>query len=266
MKVSVDYSQNFLRSFKPDFVVNVTNGKGVLIYSKDTVGVGYFKPSNILKLTIVATTNDGLKQISQTFYLNEQKNNGIAEAKDFFKVYLDIKDQIGMATKPMIVADLSLNERTEDILLPTEPDSESSTDIVPSLSDGPKLTPTGFSFGVPIVFAQADEPKPTVIVDIDASEGEGIEHLIVDIESDYLTSLLPFNVPIDLAHMSSTDAAMMSELGLPTDVLGKEKVRFDISQFMGPLAIGVGTSTFTLTVSDKKNNTSKGTIITTVTE
>lgn len=262
VKVTVECSENFKKTFKPDYRVVISNGKkGILTFGKDTVGAGYFAPCDFLKMTVMATTLENERFVTQTFNLNEQKANGLAEAKDYFRVVLDIKELVGAAGAPVISADLTLNERDEVITVPSE---ETPTDPEPAA--GPVLTTTGFTFGTPILFSAADEVKPTVIVDIDAVTGGGIENLIVNITSDYLNALLPFEVPIDLAHMSETDAAIIGELGLPTDVLGKTQVRFDITTFMGPLALGVGTTTFTISVTDKAGNTSTGNIITTVTE
>lgn len=281
IKVLIKCSESFISSFKPDFEVFVTNGKGTLTFKNNIIQentAGYFKPGDFLKLVVNATRIDGdpsMSEISQTFYLNEQKDNNKAEAKDFFTVYLDVQDITGEAGKPGISADLTLNERDETILVPSEPEEgggDNPGGDGGETGNGPTLTTTGFEFGkaVSLSKAAADQGNtPTIIVDIDATTGGGIENLIVKIDSKELSPLLAaMGIPeeFDMAHLDSGIIPLIKELGLDTEVLGKTTAQFDISGFMGPLALTSGTSTFSLTVTDKNGGTSTGSIIITVTD
>lgn len=278
IKVLIKCSETFLRSFKPDFEVFVTNGKGTLTFKNNTIQqntAGYFKPGDYLKLVVNATRIDGdpsMSEVSQTFYLNEQKENNKAEAKDFFTVYLDVQDVTGEAGKPGISADLTLNERDETVLVPSEPEEGGGDNPGGETGDGPVLTTTGFEFGksVSLSKAAADQGNtPTIIVDIDATAAGGIENLIVKIDSKELSPLLSaMGIPeeFDMAHLDEGLKPLIQELGLDTEVLGKKTAKFDISGFMGPLALTSGTSTFSLSVTDKNGGTSTGSIIITVTD
>ena len=281
IKVLIKCSENFLNSFKPDFEVLVTNGKGILTFKNNTIQnntAGYFKPGDYLKLTVNAMRingNSAMDEVSQTFYLNEQKENNKAEAKDFYTVYLDVQDVTGEAGKPGISADLTLNERDETVLVPSEPEEgggDNPGEGGGETGDGPALTTTGFEFGnaVSLSKAAADQGNtPIIIVDIDATEGGGIENLVVKIDSKELSPLLAaMGIPeeFDIAHLDADVKPLIQELGLDTEVLGKKTAQFDISGFMGPLALTSGTSTFTLTVTDKNGGTSTGSIIITVTD
>ena len=262
VKVQIVLSDEFLASFRDDYAVTITNGESVLIFDSHTPLTGYFKATDILRMTVCATTQEGNEVRYRTTLAGP---DGTIKPKDFFLVNLqiDVAD-VTVEKDEILQVDTELIQEEVSITIPT-PNEE--TDPTPPTGDGPTITGDGFDITQPVTFTQAEAATVQVRVNIEAESG--ISNLKVQIDSPYLTPevLGMFGIPLefDMANLDPELAKNFSDIGLATDnIKGETSVVFDISAFMALL--NVNTHKFHLTVVEANGGTTQQTLTVTMTE
>ncbi|OHX64599.1 DUF4493 domain-containing protein [Flammeovirga pacifica] len=225
MKVSVSYDAAFDNYFE-DYHVVISNGmtSGSLDFLKSESRPGYFKV-NPLSLEMFVKTLDG-QEFSKTFKIED------VAARDYHKIVFS--PQIGDGSISIEIDD-STNDKEIDIEIPNEdldPDA-----IVSIIGDG-------FDIDQPLEISSGNEPD--VVLNIEA--GNGIDYLIIEIESDVLTPEELESVGL-VAKFDIANVDPESELGQSLKALGfigdtpiknQKAIDFDLTQFM-PLLTMLGT-------------------------
>ncbi len=274
----------FIEKFKNDYSITITNGEaGNYIFTKDNISKKiYFKvpekATNSIQMSVKATTTDGVS-ISQLYTIQKPDNaDGTSSllAGDAFSIKIKPGDDpIIQPGKPVvnleITVDLTMTETNTVIEIPTENivfNPGGSVD--PGQDNKGEIQVTGlpktYNFST-----NMDDPVDPVQVQISAPNG--ITKLIVRISSDnegFMSTLAGFGLadPFDLANpgdllgVLSGSLADQEGIGLIDSndpILGKTSYLFDVTEFMTLLKLyGISKNTFSITVSDGKNEDVSG--------
>lgn len=261
MKVTIRCSERFLNEFNDNFqfvVKSSTDGfatdpKVFLTYTKReiTAGIsGYFNPAS-LRIEF-----EGTRKLDNTEITDTREISGGA-AKDHHVLNYDAQETGGVEiSKGGITVDYTVNNKTEEIIIPGE--DETPVDPVDPPVDpvDPPVDPTdppaneylptitGNGIGTPLRLSDAQAISAAVQVSVAALNGKTIQSLMVEIDSPYLTKefLAGVNMPtkFDLANFTNDEAGqtlkgMLAELGLISvddPVKGKTSYSFSIGTFM----------------------------------
>lgn len=301
--VSFVLSDDFLNSCTDDYAIIITNGTGVLTLSKGDPFVVYIKSGSSISITIKATDKKTQTPVMKTFKLADKDGN--VNSQDLFTVTIKeleeeiipddpIKPDPTPDPDPMpdpdpdpdpetpsaggnltIKVDVTLNEKPIDIIVPSNPDSNTPGDDDNDNNQGGDDNPvgtlavTGDGIDSPAIFKKGSSGN--VVVKIDASNG--LSNLNVQIDSPLLPpdelEAIGLKSDFDLANVSGELKTALSGLGFPTgnEVSGQTNVTFDISKFVPMLGVlGTGVSKFHLSVTDAKGNSVSKTITIEITE
>ena len=271
VKVTVEFSQDLLKIMGDDCVVNVNLGKGNLDFEKGELRAGYFAvevESNILVATFRGTIDDDYDTTVSTFEdvkagewrilrYSLKSNNQENEENGSFNTQLSVDASCTTVEKDVQV------DVNEDVI--EDPDPEPQPDNGgdepgdnpgdnPQPADGPVISATTFDI------KEAQVITTDLIIQIVINSEQPLAGLVVDIESNKLTpgelATIGLAEHLDLGNPGSMREALEG-LGFPVaeNVLGKNEVMFDITQFAGLLAaLGSGTHDFILTATDEAGN------------
>lgn len=260
VKVDLVLSSEFLKNYKDNYTITLTNGKGVLLLNKDERRSAYFMPGSVLKYTIRATTLDGKEAMLSGLLQNE---SGSIAPGDQFKVEITtvpiIPDVPVDPDKPVdpdnpsqagvsIQVNVTLVTREIEIVVPTVPvdpeEPDKPTDPVVEL----KIAGSGFDIDKTQEFTE--ESAKSAIVNVSISAPEGMAKVEVKIISPALEAILGKENPFDLISPSSTMQSILDGIKLKRPSKGDTSFMFEVGSFMQLLS--VGEHKFQVTVTDAK--------------
>ncbi len=270
VKVTVEFSQDLLKIMGDDCVVNVNLGKGNLDFKKGELQAGYFaveEESNILVATFRGTIDGYYDTTVSTFEdvkagewrilrYSLKSNNQENEENGSFNTQLSVDASCTVVEKDVQV------DVNEDVI--EDPDPEPKPDNggdepgdnpgdEPQPADGPVITALTFDI------KEAQTVSDNLEIKINVSSELPLTGLVVDIDSEQLSSLLPgvgLDTHLDLVNPGGMKQGLI-DLGFPVEdeILGQTEVSFDITQFVPMLAaLGQGTHNFILTATDEAGN------------
>ncbi|MEG0518645.1 MAG: DUF4493 domain-containing protein [Bacteroidales bacterium] len=260
MKVTIRCSERFLNEFNDNFqfvVKSSTDGftttKAFLTYTKREImeGIsGYFNPAS-LRIDF-----EGTRKLDHTEITDTREISGGA-AKDHHVLNYDAQETGGVEiSKGGISVDYTVNNKTEEIIIPGEDQTPVDPTDPPVNPTDPPVDPTdppvneylptitGDGIGTPLRLSDTQAASATVQISVAALNGKTIQSLMVEIDSPYLTKefLAGVNIPtkFDLANFATDQAGqtlkgMLAELGLISvddPVKGKTAYSFSIGTFM----------------------------------
>ncbi len=244
VKVSVAYSEALEAALGNDVIVNILVGESSLDYVKGEQRAGYFalpSSSSTIIATFTGSVNGNAVSLRKTFTNIETGQHHI----------ITFSLTTGTAN-PDIVVDADITDDDVNVDVPGE-DTEIPGGDRPGDGEDSSTVPTVTSEtlnldGVNIV---ADD----LVAKVDINVPKGVETFVVEIISEQLSPEVLTEVGLaarfDLANPGDLNEALI-ELGFPTgeNVIGKQYLPFDISQFMPLLAMFPGTHQFRLIVTD----------------
>lgn len=285
MRVSILYSDELKEKLGDDVTVTVVvNDEGSLVYTPTETRSGYFEvlPGST---TMVATFHGTIQGESAPVTL--EKTYADVQAGTHYKITFklktnsgDIPDEYGGITLDsglVLDGDVETEDVNSDITLdedviegdrPGEGTDDPPTGPDPSGPDDPAEDAITFTC------ATIDFTKANAIIDgteykVVIGAPAGVAHLVVNISSTdtaFIEQLPTVGVPttFDLAYPKDQgEIDAFTSLGFPygNDVIGKQEVVFNITDFVPLLAAFSGTHTFTLTATDANNITKSVNVI-----
>ena len=274
VKVTVEFSQDLLKIMGDDCNVKVELGKGKgdlgLNFTKSEQRAAYFaveEESNILVATFQGTIDGYYDTTVSTFEdvkagewrilrYSLKSNNQENEENGSFNTQLSVDASCTTVEKDVQV------DVNEDVI--EDPDPEPKPDNggdepgdnpgdEPQPADGPVITALTFDI------KEAQTVSDNLEIKINVSSELPLTGLVVDIDSEQLSSLLPgvgLDTHLDLVNPGGMKQGLI-DLGFPVEdeILGQTEVSFDITQFVPMLAaLGQGTHNFILTATDEAGN------------
>lgn len=246
-KVNIGYTDDFLKVFKDDYAAIITNGTGVLTVNKDERRVAYMRSDAKVKLTISATTINGLDVISKHKIDNAQPN---ALYNLTLGIDMNVDSVIDQIKKPGITVNITMHNRDTIIeieapALPPDPDEKPDSDGKPSIKG------IGIDLSAPINMSVAEAEAGSVKLQIQIDVPGKMANLSVDIQTTNasLQPVLSGICPFDLLNLTEEMDATLTGVGLKNrPVKGDTSFLFDITDFMKLL--GAGKHDFTIKVTD----------------
>lgn len=280
LKVTVKFGDDIRALMGDDVTVTITaNDAGQLVYTADETRSGYFEVVNN-SMTMIAHfegTVDGVKTTLDTPFTDiEAGQHRIVTYST--KKSPDIPEQSGSIDPSdgiIIDADVDSEDLTgntqvdEDLIDGSDrPGQEEQPEDPGTGDDDPSTDPDDQPAAT---FEATDSPKlkldevNTVSDDFGNCKvtilcPKGIQHLNVEIQTDndnFKTTLEQVNLPLsfDLAYPGDSQEALASlNLATGDEVIGKDTVLFDITQFIPLLNPFEGNHKFIITVIDNENN------------
>lgn len=269
VKVTIEYSEDLLAVMGDDCKVNVALGRGSLDFVKGESRAGYFAVEGEGN-RLYAHFSGSVDGYVDTVY-REIENVKAGEWR-ILSYSLKSDDEPYVASGSLS-ASLSVDMQctvveqnvkidvSEDIIEDPErgdagsgDDSGETPEVPTPPSSGPVVSATAFDINEPQVITEDLEIKVEIRSEL------AIMGLTVDIESTTLTpselEAVGLAAHLDLAYPGEL-RPLLEGLGFPVaeNVLGKNELAFDITQFGGLLgALGAGTHKFIMTVEDEANN------------
>lgn len=265
VRVNLVLSPDFLRNYRDDYSITLTNGTGVLILDKNTTGSAYFMPGSILKYTIRATTRNGKKALLAGILQNE---SGSVEAGDQFTIELTTVPEVPEVPvdpeKPIdpddpsqagitIQVNVTLTTREIEIVVPTIPvDPTDPTDPVNPVDPPAGIAIAGSGFNIDEVQEFTVESAKSAVVNVSLSASGGMDKVEVRIISPALEAILGAENPFELISPSPTMQTILDGINLRRPTKGDTTFTFEIGPFMQLLT--VGDHQFQVTVTDAKGD------------
>ncbi|WP_455672171.1 DUF4493 domain-containing protein [Phocaeicola sp.] len=297
VKVTMEMTDEFMQYFAEDYSIAVNNDKGGLFFSKEETEPVFFKKydgDKSIKVAIKATNLTTGQDIQQTYILEKptDKDNGLLVEGDAFSIKLDTAKIEGTVTNPTLVnigltVDLTMTEKNETITIPVhymdmngdgnEGGGEGEDGDEP-VADAPVLTPDidnneVWTLAMSKAALLTETESHSVVIKINAPKK--IAALNVSIGTDvpaFEEAIAQLNLTsFNLCNITdaSTQKTFDEVLAIPYNdaVKGKESFDFDISAFMGLLAMyDPGTFEFTISTTDEAGKSVSNTLIVTMGE
>ena len=257
MKVSVRYTDAFLKEVEPDFTVTVSTSDGPLIFTKERIDAsdaGYFKVSPLtLDLSARRVSGEAV-----TWHMEIEE----VAAKDHHVFTLDAGGAGYADFSSGISIDYTCNEKEETIVIdipeeenPEEPEEPASVSITATAG-----------IDTPVTYSKASLPSQ---FSLSVSAPAGIRNFNVDIKSAGLRSLLDMmqmDYSVDLADMTAAEEGFWGALFQVTsaDVRDKTEVTFEIGAFL--MAMPSESNELEITVTDAKGTSLTKTLTIVITE
>lgn len=257
VRVDLALSSEFLKNYKDNYTVTLTNGKGVLILNKDEKRSAYFMPGSILKYTIKATTLDGKEAMLSGLLQNE---SGSIVSGDQFKIEItvvpvipdgpvDPDDPVDPNDPNQVAVSIqvkvTLVTREIEIVVPTIPADPVDPDDTTS-----DIEISGSGFDIDKTQEFTVESAKNAVVNVNLSAPDGMMKVEVKIISPALEAILGNENPFDLISPSSTMQAILDGIKLKRPSSGDTSFMFEIGPFMQLL--GEGEHKFQVTLTDAK--------------
>lgn len=272
VKVNVSLSDDFLKNYKDNYSITLTNGKGVLVFNKNELRTAYFMPGTTLKYTIKATTKAGKEAILSGLLKNE---SGTASGGDTFNIAIDVVPEVPeVPTDPEepvvppsqvsvgIKVEITLITREIEIVVPTEPTTpENPGDPGDPGVPATAITITGASFDIDEPQTMTVEASKTVVLDVVLGATAGMAKVDVKIISPAIEKLLEdvgAENPFDLISLSPVMTDLLDEIELECPSKGDKTFTFKIGPFMQLL--GEGLHKFDVTITDAADKSLKKTL------
>lgn len=259
VRVNLSLSEDFLKNYKDDYSITLTNGKGVLTLNKNEKRAVYFLPGTVLKYTIRATTLDGKEAMLSGVLQNQ---SGSVSPGDQFTISVGVVPEV--PDKPVdpvdpdnpdpsdpsqagisLKVEVTLITREIEIVVPTTPvdpeEPETPTETIAIVGSGFNIDDTQ-SFSI--------EGAKNAVLDIALGATSGMEKVVVKIISPELENILKDENPFDLISPSAAMKTILDGIGLQRPSKGEKTFSFKIGPFMQLL--GVGEHKFQVTVTDAK--------------
>ena len=261
VKVTIEYSQELLAMMGDDCKVNVSLGKGMLDFVKSEPRAGYFAAdgeNNRLYAYFTGTVDgfvdttyreiDNVKPGEWRILRYSLKQNDTPYVENgSFSAGL-VVDVTCSVVEHNVMVDVS-----EDIMEDPEGGNDDPGDD-PKPSEGPVITSQAFDIKEPQIITDG------LVIIVDVNSEIPLAGFVVDIVSETLTAeeleAVNLSSHLDLAYPGDL-RPQLEGLGFPVgeNVLGKNYISFDITQFAGLLAaLGNGTHQFVMTATDEANN------------
>lgn len=255
VRVNLALSDDFLKNYKDDYSITLTNGKGVLTLNKNEKRTAYFLPGTTLKYTIKATTLAGKEAMLSGILQNE---SGSVSPGDLFTIKVtsvpEVPDKPTDPDNPdpsdpnqteiSLKVEVTLTTREIEIVVPTTPttpeEPENPTETIAIVGSGFNIDETQ-SFTV--------EGAKSAVLDIALGATSGMEKVVVKIISQELENILKDENPFDLITPSAAMKDILDGIGLLRPSKGEKAFSFKIGPFMQLL--GVGEHKFQVTITDK---------------
>ena len=255
VRVNLALSDDFLKNYKDDYSITLTNGKGVLTLNKNEKRTAYFLPGTTLKYTIKATTLAGKEAMLSGILQNE---SGMVSPGDLFTIKISSVPEVPdkpidpdnpdpsdpNQTEISLKVEVTLTTREIEIVVPTTPttpeEPENPTETIAIVGSGFNIDETQ-SFTV--------EGAKSAVLDIALGATSGMEKVVVKIISQELENILKDENPFDLITPSAAMKDILDGIGLQRPSKGEKAFSFKIGPFMQLL--GVGEHKFQVTITDK---------------
>lgn len=254
-KVNVEYNEDFLKIFKDDYSVVVTNGIGILSMGKDEQRVAYFRSGRNINLAINATTNKGLDVISKHKIVNAEPNTlyNISLGLD-----VSVDSIIDQLVKPGIKVDITMH--TRDTIINIEapalpPDPDDGTDEPGDES----ISIVGTGLDSPVEMTEDEALAGTVPVKVTIKAPSGLKNVVVKIIAPELEKILGEENPFDLINLTPTMTSILDGVGLVRPKEGDKEYTLDVTGFM-KLMGGAGEYKFQVTVTDTSQSSLEKTL------
>lgn len=269
IQVTVSFSEDLRRMLSDNTTTTVSVGESELVYSMTESRSGYLRAVN--------EKND-INVVVKGFYTPEGKS----EASEFEMTatienvkagqHSDINFYIEYSGEGSINIGATIDGWIIDELLVYEMSSSLTEDVIIETSLLPTILLADSDIDTPVTLLATDFDErgnctKDIIVDI-ATMGENtISSLLVDISSTnsaLSTSLSSFNIPTSFDMCNAGEAAMaLRLLGLKVNdsIVGQQSVSYNLTSLMDELFAFAGTHTFTVTVTDNKDNTTTKSLV-----
>lgn len=253
VKVTINYADNLKPLLGDDVKVTVKIGSELLEYGKDETRSGFFHCTETNTVDVIFSgTVDGVAENVTKSY------TGVALGTELIVTY-NLIDAVfvdpgtgGSASVNGLKLDATCTSVTIEGSVRPEEDEILDFGV-------PSIVGEGFDLSQPVT-----DLSQEVVVDLLAPEGAA--HVFVEITSDnaefsgVIAEMFPQN-PFDLAEPGEAEENL-SNLGLPVkeEVIGQQKVVFDVTQFVGLLDGFPGVHQFKLTVEDVNGEKAEATL------
>ena len=253
VKVTINYADNLKSLLGDDVKVTVKIGSESLEYGKDETRSGFFHCTETNTVDVIFSgTVDGVAENVTKSY------TGVALGTELIVTYnlidaVFVDPGTGGSTS---VNGLKLDATCTSVTIEgsVRPEEDEILDF-----GAPSIVGEGFDLSQPVT-----DLSQEVVVDLLAPEGAA--HVFVEITSDnaefsgVIAEMFPQN-PFDLAEPGEAEENL-SNLGLPIkeEVIGQQKVVFDVTQFVGLLDGFPGVHQFKLTVEDVNGEKAEATL------
>lgn len=263
VKVTVEYSSDLLAIMGDDCKVNIALGRGSLDFTKNESRAGYFavtEESNRMYAYftgsvdgVVDTTYREIENVKAgewrilKYSLKQNNTENVENGAFALSLSVDVSCSVVEQNNEIDV--------TEDVI----DDPEGGNNDNPKPDDpqpvsGPVITATTFDIKEPQIIS--DE----LVIVVEVNSESPLAGFYVDIVSATLTpdelEAVGLSSHLDLAYPGDL-RPQLEGLGFPVaeNVLGQNKISFDITQFAGLLAaLGSGTHQFVMTATDEAGN------------
>lgn len=247
-KVNVEYNDDFLKVFKDDYSVVVTNGAGVLTLDREEQRVAYFRSDENINLIISSTTHKGLDIVSK-HKIEKAAPNALYNI--VLGIDVSVDSVIDQLVKPGITVDITMHTRDTviNIEAPTlPPDPDDGTD-----EPGGAISITGNGLDSPLEMTDAEATAGSVPVKVTIKAAAGLKNVVVKIVAPALEAILGPENPFDLLNLTPTMTGILDGVGLVRPKEGDTEYTLDVTSMMKMLG-GVGTYKFEVNVTDKAGN------------
>lgn len=272
VKVNVSLSDDFLKNYKDNYSITLTNGKGVLVFNKNELRTAYFMPGTTLKYTIKATTKAGKEAILSGLLKNE---SGTASGGDTFNIAIDVVPEVPeVPTDPEepvvppsqvsvgIKVEITLITREIEIVVPTEPTTPENPGDPGDPGDpgvpATAITITGAGFDIDEPQTMTVEASKTVVLDVALGATAGMAKVEVKIISPAIQVILGAENPFELIAPSQVMTDLLDGIGLKRPSKGDKTFTFKIGPFMK--LMGKGLHKFDVTITDAAGKSLKKTL------
>lgn len=263
VKVTIEYSSDLLAVMGDDCKVNIALGRGSLDFVKNESRAGYFavtEESNRMYAYftgsvdgVVDTTYREIENVKAgewrilKYSLKQNNTENVENGAFALSLSVDVSCSVVEQNNEIDV--------TEDVI----DDPEGGNNDNPKPDDpkpvsGPVITATTFDIKEPQIIS--DE----LVIVVEVNSESPLAGFYVDIVSATLTpdelEAVGLSSHLDLAYPGDL-RPQLEGLGFPVaeNVLGQNKISFDITQFAGLLAaLGSGTHQFVMTATDEAGN------------
>lgn len=277
VKVTVEFSNDLLAVMGDDCKVNVGLGKGSLDFVKNETRAGYFAVNNDVENRLFAYFTGSVDGYVDTTYreienvkagewrilrysLKENTDSNIESGSFAARLNVDvtcytIEQNVQVSVKEDVIEDPEGNKNEDN-----GGDDDNDDPTPPTPTDGPKIEATTFDITQPQILTD------DLVIKVIVTSQSPLAGLTVDIESTTLTAdeleAVGLSAHLDLGNPGNL-RPQLEGLGFPVaeNVIGKNELSFDITQFGGLLAaLGPGSHSFVMKASDQDNNVTTQTL------
>ena len=269
IQVTVSFSEDLRRMLSDTTTTTVSIGECKLVYSMNESRSGYLRAvnekNNIDVVVKGLYTPEGKTEASEFEMTATIENAKAGQHRDinFFIEYSgEGSINIGATIDGWIIDELLVYELSSSI----------TEDVIIETSQLPTILLANGDIDAPVTLLATDFDErgnctKDIVVDIATAGESTIASMLVEISStnsSLTSSLASFNIPTSFDMCNAGNAAMaLRLLGLKVNenVLGQQNVSYTLTGQMDELFAFAGTHTFTVTVTDNKDNTTTKSLV-----